>query len=868
MAEQAAASTLRELHESSFDNILLSEIEAINARRRALHRNPISNDIGTCERPKVTDAVGLALSGGGVRSAAFSLGVLQALNHNGVLDRIDYLSTVSGGGYIGTALSATMSRTRGEFVFGSSGGKGSTDGPLASEISDTRAVGHLRNYSNYLIPFGARDLITALAIVVRGLVANFGAVFPIVLLAATVTIVANPFRSNLTQPDFLGYQFNYLPSHFGLTVAIALLGFAFFLAWAIYRSIPRADNSEFRGGLAAVGAAVLVAIAIVFLCELQPFVINGMFELADAARQAEKGAWGVIAGAIQALAAIATPVAAAAMFFRQQLGDMLKADQATQTWSARSLVATSKLVVWIAGAALPLLIWVGYLYLSYWGIINDRPAPARDVGAPSITVVAEQAKPKQPLRLDLCGRQVDADGRLVGADGDLLDVTRSENVAGGHTPRWLLTTASCFGYWAGAPQWTLETESLSGRVINRPLTFLYFGVGVILFLLSLCLGPNANSLHRLYRDRLSKAFLFDPAHTKSATLIDQGRDFAPLDRVRITELSCEHAPYHLINAALNVQGSDYANRRGRNADFFIISPLHIGSLATGYASTRNYEAAHPDLDLATAMAISGAAASSNMGAKSIRPLTFTLTLLNIRLGYWLPNPRFAPAADGTRTAERPRPVPSFLLAELLGRLYEDGKRVYVTDGAHIENLGVYELLKRRCKLIVVVDAEADLAMRFPSFITLQRYARIDLGIRIEMPWDQVRKTTGSWIASEGGLQERAPSTGPHAAIGVIEYGGGEKGHLLYIKSSLTGDENDYILDYARRFRSFPHETTGDQFFSEEQFEVYRALGFHVAHGVICGRDVVELHAEGKPTRLSLKASGNATIDAVRAALKG
>ena len=66
-----------------------------------------------------------------------------------------------------------------------------------------------------------------------------------------------------------------------------------------------------------------------------------------------------------------------------------------------------------------------------------------------------------------------------------------------------------------------------------------------------------------------------------------------------------------------------------------------------------------------------------------------------------------------------------------------GQVVYVTDGGHIENLGLYELLRRRCKLIVVVDAEADPTMDFPSFIDLQRYARIDLGIRIRIPWKEI-----------------------------------------------------------------------------------------------------------------------------------
>ena len=161
-----------------------------------------------------------------------------------------------------------------------------------------------------------------------------------------------------------------------------------------------------------------------------------------------------------------------------------------------------------------------------------------------------------------------------------------------------------------------------------------------MFVLSWLLKPNTNSLHRLYRDRLSKAFLFDPRKAargarivrRNEASIDQGRDFEQLDDMRVSQLSAKHAPYHLINAALNIQGSDYANRRGRNADFFLISPRYIGSYATDYAPMTTFERACPEFDLATAMAISGAAASSNMGSSSIRSLTSTLALLNIRLG--------------------------------------------------------------------------------------------------------------------------------------------------------------------------------------------------------------------------------------------
>jgi hypothetical protein len=78
--------------------------------------------------------------------------------------------------------------------------------------------------------------------------------------------------------------------------------------------------------------------------------------------------------------------------------------------------------------------------------------------------------------------------------------------------------------------------------------------------------------------------------------------------------------------------------------------------------------------------------------------------------------------------------------------------------------------------------------------------------------------------------------GPHCAIGEISYPSGRKGILIYIKSSLTGDENDYVFHYRKRYSRFPHETTVDQMFSEEQFEAYRALGYHAAFGLFDRRD--------------------------------
>src|SRR5262249_8498004 len=352
--------------------------------------------------------------------------------------------------------------------------------------------------------------------------------------------------------------------------------------------------------------------------------------------------------------------------------------------------------------------------------------------------------------------------------------------------------------------------------------------GAILLIVSFFLSPNANSLHRLYRDRLSKAFLFKP---QSKVTSD---DLPALDVCKLTDVDPRFAPYQLINTALNIEGSTHVNQRGRNADFFMFSRRYVGSEATGYVSTEAMQNVVRELDLGTAMAVSGAAAASNMGAQSIKPLTPTLALLNVRVGFWVRNPRFIKVH---KIKARLREFFSlYFLYELIADLREDSWNVYVTDGGHVENVGAYELLKRRCRIVLVVDAEADPKMTFGSFVDLQRYARIDLGVRINLAWETIAKTTlriSKEMAESGKI---TAGNGPHCAIGQIDYPDGGHGVIVYIKSSLTGDENDYVTNYKRRYPLFPHESTADQFFSEEQFEAYRALGFHAACGLFDRRD--------------------------------
>lgn len=735
---------------------------------------------GTIRTNEVSDLTGIALSGGGVRSASFSLGVLQALdslsNHGEphVLDAVDYLSVVSGGGYIGTSLVAGL--TQEDFSF-----------PFDSRLDEqeTPETQHLRDFSNFLAPYGLIDYLTSAALMLRGLLVNAVIVLPVLLIGAVITVALYPTVGDLIRPDFLGInsatgfihpliikgleQFT-LTLNLALLVAVLMFGSAIVTSLTFRNSTLRAR--EFLGRFLGV---LLVVVFIAALFELDPFVLNLMLRTPSAGNLTSLA--GVLtspslAGVLASAAAVLIPIA-------QKLGNLAKASLGEGTWTAMLTKYASRAALYLAAVIVPLLLWVAYIYLSYWAVRTQ-------IG-------------------DGCG------------------------VA---TPDWLRTLSSC----RGEPLWPVSAGL-------GPIGTFYFAGAVLLLLICLLIGPNSNSLHRLYRDRLSRAFLFERQHMgsrKAATDADTWKfsSLKPWDpKTNGWSKGAAFSPYLLTNTSINLEGSQELNKRGRNADTFIFTPLHAGSRSTDYVEMVELEKAVPDLSLATAMAISGAAASANMGKHTVKVLTFSLSLLNIRLGYWLANPARLDKFRTRFNRWRANVGLFYFALETSGQLNENRLNVYLTDGGHIENLGIYELLRRRCKVIIAVDAEADPNMTFPAFVSLQVLARIDLGVRIDLAWQALEKSALG-VTSNALYGPNGPpgSRGPHAAIGIIQYGDNETGVLIYLKSSLSGDENDYVLDYKRRNSSFPHETTVDQFFDEEQFEVYRALGFHVARGLFTGAD--------------------------------
>jgi predicted acylesterase/phospholipase RssA len=741
-----------------FNDIFHSEISVINDRRKFKRSNFTEVELKEVIRDSTgqrvfgpnedANLVGLALSGGGIRSSAFCLGVLQALNKANILDHIDYLSTVSGGGYIGCSLSTCLESAKGTFPFDT---KVSQDG--------TPSLRHIRDHENYLIPNGAFDVLISILIYLRGLFTNLALFLSVLLVAAAFTVFTNPTVGDLQRTSLLSSSPLNLVGlkYFVVTSNLSAMLLAVFIVWGLKQSFGKAqDRSEIQSVMPAiVGGAVLIVCASA-ICELQPFVLAGMFEPKLNTSIPSGISWR--GASLTSLASVAslTLYTVLVVFFGREIRKLIKA--ARQSSNVKSAISglAAKSVTGLAIIGIIFLLWTFwtiYLRLAYWGICINSPAD--ECYAPALPGYGYLAH--------------------------LFD-----------SPRW-----------------------------GPPIAILYLLVGSLFLLLTIFQNPNANSLHPLYRDRLAKAFLFKPRDT-----LPENEDLEPYP-VLLSGLSGKYGPYHIINTALNIQGSKLANKRGRNADLFSFSQNFVGSKTTRYVPTSEID----ELELATAMAASGAAASSNMGVQSIRPLTPILAILNIRLGCWLPNPRRL--AHGSK---RTLFGGLYLFAEFLGWINERKKSVYLTDGGHIENLGIYELLRRRCRVIIAVDAEADPEMEFSSYKELTNYAKIDFQAEIDLPWQGISKVSLNVDKSIEGKAEVPKLKGPHCAIGKITYLGGQAGVLVYIKSSLTGDETDRTLYYKKKHLRFPHETTLDQFFGEDQFEAYRDLGFHSADGLFSRRD--------------------------------
>lgn len=662
----------------------------------------------------VLDATGLCLSGGGIRSATFCLGIVQVLARQGMLPHIDYLSTVSGGGYLGSFLTAFLG-TREDPSSKAPFNKQEIETAFGRAFHpvdghESAAVRHLRNNSRYLLNGGVWGRLRAIGLVVSGIVTNILLVLPVPLLAVLAVF-------GLVQLDYWGPAWPQgmagargWPAFRALLGCAAVLGIAWLALPFVQNSTRGAPPKSFPSKLRTFWESLNLLLALLALLLAFLLLLPGLFAAVDAVRNT------------------------------------------VASWVDRVDVGK---VVSMIGAVAPFL----------FGLLAARLRPGR--GKKVAEVLFSLSGPFFLFLVFLfAGRRV-------------LDGT-----------------------------WEWSSLAIAAGLLT------VWGWGLV--------DINTFSPHGFYRNRLCECYLAVPRdedeagflrgllqrkiHGRKAEEAARKTHVGTLRQLPLSTINATGAaPYHLINTAANLPASREPNLRGRDCDFYVFSRHYCGGPVCGYVTTETIEKLDPHVDLGTAMAVSGAAASTNMGVKTLRQYRWLIAMLNVRLGYWLRNPK-----RGKRWFWNV-PGPSYLFYEMTGWMHENRRYLNLSDGGHIENLALYELLRRRCKLIIAVDGGMEPGMECADLMMAQRYAEIDLSVRLELDVAD--------LALDASRRSRA-----YAIFGKIHYGPNDLGWLLYLKLAMTGEEPGYVVDYRRQNPEFPHQTTGDQIYDEAQFEAYRRLG--------------------------------------------
>ncbi|MCX2982497.1 hypothetical protein EYC98_16670 [Halieaceae bacterium IMCC14734] len=868
------------------EEVFPQELKTISERRQK-----VGVDVSEAfdDKPNVDNSLkGLSLSGGGIRSATFSLGVIQGLAKHGWLKHIDYLSTVSGGGYIGSCLSSVLNNP-----------KASTDYekfPFKYTTGSTEptALTHLRNFSSYLMPGGILGRLRLPNLLLRGVVLNLFVFLPFIMMSVVLVAVfyefgplwdqfpllimplitvfvimsvAFPFAVKILGKLFSWRQRNY----FELALTVPLL-LAIIVALAmpllnLTRLAIEHDGGQLSQWLVQLGRQGYWSLGILLLLVFCAFGLAG---------KASENVGRIFGKVVLLILGVLGPAVIFLIFlmlclkfidspflplesskYLDQLAKCQQSDQGCGKWDVDPK-DSGDAVTPLSPREFGVREEIGDLYSSLIGLYGllfepDKRQPesvedvigdfaGRNLNLASLEITTGKM---ECAETDCAGIDSDdwrADRRIWGfRPKDADSPTKCD--AAPNQPTYPVSLRERFRIDQQSDCYYLvRGSSASLRILGAQPHQIFSREGIAFIIAAIFLwlfnryflDINITSPHGFYRDRLSKAFLID---------LDDEDEILPTDDVKMSQLNQpgSKAPYHLVNVALNLQGSSLKDLRGRESDFFIFSKHYTGGEITGYAPTEVMEHVDSHLNLGTAMAISGAAAAPNMGRTTNRSLSFIMTLLNIRLGYWLPNPAKVEAGSWYKRMLLGGARPALIWREALGRINAKTSHVNVSDGGHIENLAVYELLRRRCKFIVAVDGEHDPEITFNGLVTVMRFARIDMGIEIDF-------SVGSDSLVEGdtaldNLRLRRASSGErnslaHWALADINYGNGEVGHLLYIKLSVTGDEPEYIRAYRKENPAYPHESTADQFFSEAQFEAYRALGEHICEGML--KDVERL----------------------------
>jgi hypothetical protein len=832
---------------------------------------------------------GIAISGGGIRSATFALGALQGLAKKELLQQADYCSTVSGGGYIGSWLQGVLARFK------------SYD-PLLKPVPGPPAkdpITFLRKYSSYLAPRMGLSL-DALVIPVlwlRNTALNQAIIVSAFLALSLMTLAPGALLRRAALSATMPYVIGFTAGAIALA-CVAVAGAASSLRKIVHREFCSDGECEISAGtdhvlwkaivpitlatvfmLFAVVAkmsahdeetltvvALVVPAALHFLLQM----FGGFPECYGEQHPESSRAWPWIHAAwmapVSGLALSGMVIAIYRVVDNWNPLDVIGAHQtmawgpplllgaiivsvslhiglmgrdfpdATREWLGRAgAFLVSVAVTWAAVFAIAVFgpHWIGSWWLEHGArlfsgasawvlttlgtVLAGRSAKTGEAGQPAGAV---------EISLDVVARY----GPFVAIGGFLVSVAFV-----GHA----------ILYWPVAPRgeeflpnyladyWSLTEFSRHGVLLWAALWT--FNSVLVASVLSWRVNINEFSLHHFYKNRLVRCYMGASKSAVGGRCADSFTGFDPKDDIPMSKLAWDEEkakeipiriPYPIVNACLNITaGSELATQQ-RKAVSWTFTPRHSGFVPRRSDADRlPPEDANAEkgfvasgqllggVGLGTAMAISGAAVNPGMGYHSSPQTAFLLTLFDVRLGWWTGNPR------NPDTYRRPAPLFAlrWLFRELTGSVDSRAAYLNLSDGGHFENLGLYELVRRRCKYIVAINAEEDRDYTFQGLGSAIRKVRADFGVEIEIDPRPIRAENGNFSKS-------------HYAIGRIRYpeAGSTPGYLLYLQSSITGDDEPAdVEEYRREFPQFPQQSTGNQFFTEAQFESYRRLGLHV-----------------------------------------
>lgn len=857
----------------------------------------------------------LCLSGGGIRSATFNLGVIQTLARVGLLGRFDYISSVSGGGYIASWLRAWMRRRGVDEVVRELGKGARGSDPLNIE---PKPVVNLREYSNYLTPalgLFSGDTWAAAATIVRNLLLNWLVLLP--LLAAVVGIpllfllaMRTSAISNLSQVCLLlalltefiasllvfgSRRFAKQPQtsqgYFIWTCVLPICLAGAFLSTAGVGLDPKFTDENPPWQFAAVWS---IGVPI-----LGWSIIELITRSNRRAQQKTTGKEGVHVQTDEQIKKesrqVAPLIELAALLLSGLVGMSLLA-KTTQWWftylfNHPALYAVLVLPLLLGEYLLSRVLFIGLLSLNdekcdpipgEAGVRSrissndsDREWWSRLSGWILLVIVCWVAVtgvcligcylPSVLFRLFkqdyatvsyVVKLAVTALGAITGAISALASssartpapgATATQPTSGAMKTLMALTGPVFVICLIMVLTWGLKAlgaaiftdpsrpfvlhfyESIAKQPVPLHVTFGFLGILVGLALLgvlaSRIVNVNRFSLHGMYRNRLVRAYL--GASNVEQRTPDPFTGFALNDNFPLHQLCSPPLapgsvvrPLSIINTTLNLVNGNKLAWQQRKAESFSMSPLFCGSWLEGYRKSTEY-GGPGGVTVGTAVTISGAAASPNSGYSSSPVLGFLMAMFNVRLGAWLGNTN----EHGDRTYTHPGPRLSIvpMIAEMFGLTNSTRGYVNLSDGGHFDNLGLYEVVLRRCRHVLMSDAGQDGSFSFEDLGNSIRKIRIDFGINIVFERIQILPNTpekeGLCCATARIRYSDVDGTPPE-----------RDGLLVYIKPTLRGRGAQVpydIYSYSRECEAFPHEPTTDQWFSESQFESYRALGAHI-----------------------------------------